>query len=104
MARSEELETLTRKLLGDWLEYIPSGDAYQTALVCDDEKRRFLLVGTGFENGRYVHETLFDVQIREGKVWIYANNVDRGLDEELIAQGVALTEIVVDWHPQRTLV
>ena len=63
--------------------------------MCDEQQKRYLLVATGFEGYKRVHETLFDLEVRDETIWIHAVNVDRPLEEELIEEGAKPQEIAV---------
>ena len=70
--------------------------------MCDREQNRYLLLEEGWEGKKRVHGVLADLEIKDGKVWIQADNTDRPLAEELLRLGISREQIVLGFRsPQR---
>ena len=67
----------------------------QIELVFDRTRDRYLLVETGWENGRRIYGTLLHLDIINGKIWIQQDGTEQGIANELIALGVPKDRIVL---------
>lgn len=102
MATLDELHRAIEKVFASWRE-LPSPEAsFQIVSVCDREQNRYLLREEGWEGRKRVHGVLADLEIKDGKVWIQADNTDRPLAEELLRLGIPREQIVLGFRsPER---
>jgi hypothetical protein len=71
----------------------------QTEGVFDRQRDRYLLVNTGWEQGRRVHGCLVHVDLIDGKFWIQRDGTEHGIAKELVAAGVPKEHIVLAFKP-----
>lgn len=56
---------------------------------------RYLLVETGWKNGRRIYGTLLHIDVINGKIWIQQDGTEAGIANELVALGVPKDRIVL---------
>ncbi len=102
MAALEELRQAIETVFASW-HNLPGPEAsFQIISVSDREKDRYLLLEEGWEGKKRVHGVLADLEIRDGKVWIQADNTDRPFAEELLRLGIPREQIVLGFRsPER---
>ena len=71
----------------------------QTEAVFDRQRDRYLLVNTGWDQGRRVHGCLVHVDLINGKFWIQRDGTEHGIAKELVAAGVDREHIVLAFKP-----
>jgi hypothetical protein len=84
------------------IEYTKIPYAYgdiQTEAVFDRQRDRYLLVNTGWDQGRRVHGCLVHVDLINGKFWIQRDGTEHGIAKELVAAGVQREQIVLAFKP-----
>ena len=57
-----------------------------------------MLFRTGWDGERRMHHCIFHFDIKDGKIWLQANNTDIEIDLELAEMGITKEEIVVGFH------
>ena len=103
MDRIANYEKIILKLLREYLDYWSRGqDHAEIQLITDLERKHYQLVRFGWTEGYdFVHYPLYHLFIRNGKIWIQANNTDRSVADDLVAAGVPKAEIVLGvLHPE----
>ncbi len=66
----------------------------QETLIVDREADQYLVVRTGWRNGKNYYSVIQHVQISGGQVVIHVNNTDYELKDELVAEGIRRDDIV----------
>ena len=64
-------------------------------LVIDTKHNHFQLVTLGWQQQRFFHETNIHIDIFGQKIWIQQNNTEFDIVEELLARGIAASDIVL---------
>lgn len=97
-----DLKTTIQNVLQKWLEFVSRDPNYRAEAITDESKNRFLLIGDGWEGWTRLYGTLFDLAVRDDKIWILEDNTERGIALDLIAAGVPKNQIVLAWqHPKK---
>lgn len=69
-------------------------------VVIDKQNNHFQLVETGWHDKQYIYCVIFHFQIKpNGKIWLFINNTDTLVAEELMKQNVPASDIVISFHP-----
>ena len=93
---------LYRKCLQEFLRnyssYGSKNPDIETQLIFDTVNDRYLLLRTGWDNQRRIHNCIFHFDIKDDKIWIQENNTDIEVDKELEEMGILKKEIVVGFH------
>ena len=71
-------------------------------IVKDIENNHYQLVETGWYAKRFIYVVLFHFQIKpNGKVWILVNSTEVLVAEELVKKGIAPSDIVLSFVPEK---
>lgn len=101
---SNNYQKIIEKVISDYADFLGEDDGVQIELVFDKLRDsasapgyglRYLLVETGWENGRRIYETLLHIDIINGKIWIQQDGTEAGIANELVALGVPKDRIVL---------
>lgn len=74
-----------------------NGD-FRNQAVFDENADRYLIVSTGFEGTKRYHGCVIYIAIRDGKVWLEADNTDAVIARELVNAGIPKSEIVLGFR------
>jgi hypothetical protein len=74
-----------------------NGDFHNQS-VFDENADRYLAISTGFEGRKRYHGCVIDIAIRDGKVWLEADNTDAVIARELVNAGIPKNEIVLGFR------
>ncbi len=90
-------------IISTWLkEYaeIRNSPEWEYDFIEDKERRHYQVVRMGWEKNIFRYHVIFHLQIKDtGKIWLYVNETDVEIDEELAELGIAFSDIVVAFHP-----
>ncbi len=92
---SNNYQKIIEKVIGDYADFLGDDDGVQIELVFDKLRDRYLLVETGWENGRRIYGILLHLDIINGKIWIQQDGTEEGIANELVALGVPKNCIVL---------
>ncbi len=70
----------------------------KTEAVFDRDRDRYLLMNTGWDDGRRVHGALVHVDITGGKFWIHRDGTEDGIATDLLEAGVPKEHIVLGFR------
>jgi len=97
------METLSRyrraitRVLSDLAE-ASTGDATEILPLFDTVNDNYLLVAAGWRGMQRTHHIIAHLRIRNGKIWIEADNTDAAIVQQLLDSGISKTEIVLAFH------
>lgn len=74
-----------------------NGDFLNQA-VFDENADRYLIISTGFQGRKRYHGCVIDIAIRDGKVWLEADNTDAVIARKLVNAGIPKSEIVLGFR------
>ncbi len=92
---SNNYQEIIEKVIADYADFLGEDENVQIELVFDKSRDRYLLVETGWENGRRIYGTLLHLDIINGKIWIQQDGTEEGIATELVALGVPKDCIVL---------
>ena len=70
-----------------------------TKIIIDDERGQYLLYHDGWREAMRVYGCFLHLEVAEnGKIWLQYDGTDLVIGEQLIAQGVPKSDIVVGFH------
>jgi hypothetical protein len=102
MATLKMLHEAIEKVLAHWQELPGPEASFRIVSVVDREHDRYVLLEEGWEGKKRVHGLLADLEIRDEKIWVQADNTDRPIAEELLQLGIPREQIVLAFHsPER---
>lgn len=102
MATLEELRQAIATVFAVWHE-LPGPEAtFAIIPIADHQKDRYLLLEEGWEGHKRIHGLLADLEIRDGKIWVQADNTDHPLAEQLVRYGIPREQIALGFRsPER---
>jgi hypothetical protein len=100
MDHLDRYRLIVARLIEEYASYKPAYGDIRTEAVIDREHDQYEVLQVGWDRGRRVHGSVIHIDIRGGKVWIEHNGTDARLGEELVAAGIARTDIVLGSQPE----
>ena len=83
-----------------WWVRDENGALTQARLFHNDQDRdQYLLLKTGWSQGRRVRGVTLFLRLRDGKVWVEEDWTEEGIATELVKAGVPREDIVLAFHP-----
>lgn len=70
----------------------------ENQLVFDEKRNVYQLLRLGFENRRRVHYIVFQLDIKDGKIWVQQDATDVPIVQRLLDADVPKTDIVLGFH------
>jgi hypothetical protein len=70
----------------------------ETQIAFDVERDRYLMFHVGWRGEKRVFGCVIHLEIREGKIWIQRDGTEVGIANELIADGVPKSDIVLGYR------
>ena len=88
-------------VLSDLAETTAQGDL-ETLTLFDTAHDNYLLLAVGWDGARRIHHIIAHLRIRNGKIWVEAENTDAELVNQLLDRGVTNQAIVLAFYsPQK---
>ncbi|MBW4631804.1 MAG: XisI protein [Iphinoe sp. HA4291-MV1] len=88
---------VVEKILKDYADFLGNDDQVQVELVFDQQRDRYLLVETGWQNGYRIYGTLLHIDIINNMLWIQHDGTEEGIAGELVAAGIPKDHIVLSF-------
>ncbi len=99
----EKITFLQEKIIAvlqDWLqEYSSREGDVRNYLVTDTAHHHYQLLRMGWNGRRNIFDPLIHFDIKDGKIWLQANNTDVDVAEDLVQAGVPREDIVLGLQP-----
>ena len=68
-------------------------------VIADRERNHFQFVTTGWQDrSNFVYIVGLHLDIKDGKVWIWQNNTDAFVGDDLVERGIPKSDIVLAFH------
>lgn len=99
MERMNEYRQIIRRILGEYLEYIPPEKGVDAIGIVDESQDNYLLLQVGWRPPYHIHKAFFHIRIKDDKIWIEEDWTQEGIATELIKAGVPADMIVLGWQP-----
>jgi hypothetical protein len=94
---TEIIKSILEDIATPKIEQTPDNLEYQ--IVMDTERHHYQLVVVGWQNKRYTHGILVQIDLRGELVWVVADNTDYNVVGELIQRGIPKEKIVLGYQP-----
>lgn len=105
MRSTAEMQQAIERLFTEWRALPGPESTFEIVAVCDRERDRYVLLEAGWDGKERVHSLLADLEIRDGKVWVQADNTDRPFADALVRLGIPHRQIVLGFRsPERRAV
>jgi hypothetical protein len=73
-------------------------DGIEYQLVFDDERQHYQINAVGWTGKQRIHGILVQIDIKNDLVWIQEDNTEERIADQLVAQGIAKSQIVLAFH------
>ncbi len=71
----------------------------ENQILIDREHNHFQYVITGWQNNRhFVYTVCLHLDIKNGKIWVWQNNTDAFVGDDLVERGIPKTDIVLAFN------
>ena len=88
---------LITSILSDLAE-ATARDGVEAIPLFDSPHDNYLLVAAGWEGVRRIHHIVAHLRIRNGKIWVEADNTDAEIVQQLLDNGVPSAAIVLAFY------
>jgi hypothetical protein len=99
MDRLARYREIIRRVLDKYAAWKPSSDQVTSEVIYDPAHDHFELKYLGWDGRRRIHNTVFHLDIIDGKIWVQHDSTDRPIALELVRAGVPRSDIVLGFHP-----
>ena len=69
----------------------------RTELIIDKQESHFIVLDIGWQNDEFIHEWVFYIEVKEGKVWIHEDATDYNIAKALIDAGIDESDIFISF-------
>lgn len=93
---------IIKKILEDVAQYRASlPDSYDSQILFDDQRGRYLVLDIGWNDDNYLHTTPIHIDLIDDKVWIQYDDTEEGIASDLLEAGISKKDIVLGFrHPK----
>ena len=95
MDPTTQYPAIVKEVLERYAQFKPSHGQIRLETVFDDRQQRYALMQVGWDRGRRIRGNIVYVAIRDGKVWIEYDGMERGITEAFVARGMPPEAIVL---------
>ena len=90
--------TLIKKIINEQTHYKPAYGEIESHVVFDDEHTRYTLLEMGWDNKKYVHDCIINIELIDDKIWIQYDGTEESIATHLLEAGVPKNDIVLGFH------
>lgn len=76
-----------------------STEEIESQCIFDLQRDHYQIVNVGWENQRRVYGCVLHLDIKNNKIWLQYNGTEIDIAQELVARGVAKSDIVLGFQP-----
>ena len=99
MDRLERYREILYKILSQYTPLMSKPNRVISTVIVSEDRNHFMVVNEGWDGKRRIHSFIFHAEIRDGKLWMHHDGIDRGITEELVVAGIPKDHIVLAFHP-----
>jgi hypothetical protein len=95
-------QKIIKNILKEHAQYRASiPDSYDSQVLFDDERGRYLVLDIGWNGEKYLHATPIHIDLIDNKIWIQYDDTEEGVANDLLAAGISKHDIVLGFrHPK----
>jgi XisI protein len=98
MDRIDQYRDILHQSLSEHALLMSKPDRITSTVIVSEDRKHFMVINEGWEGKRRIHSLVFHAEIRDGKLWIHHDGIDRGITEDLVAAGIPKDYIVLAFH------
>lgn len=88
-----------KQLLTDYAAYKPSYGDIEVQTLFDSEHDHYQVLAIGWYNKQRIYGCSMHLDLKQGKIWIQANNTELDIAQNLVERGIPKEDIVIGFHP-----
>jgi hypothetical protein len=92
-------QQIVQQLLIDYAKVKPAYGEIEVLTIFDTQRNHYQIVHLGWLNKRWVHHCVMHMDIRNEKIWIFANSTEHDMAADLVDLGVPKQDIVFGFFP-----
>lgn len=85
--------SILRRVVGDYLEYLPPEKDVELIPVCDDEGGHYMLMEIGWRYPNRIYRVFFHMRLVNEKIWVEQDMTEYGIPSHLLDAGVPPEDI-----------
>lgn len=86
---------IVKEVLSKYARLRPSHGTIRLDTIFDEQQDHYALMQSGWDRGVRVRGNLIYVTLRDGKVYIEYDGIERGISDELMRRGIPKEKIVL---------
>ncbi|KAM3114875.1 element excision factor XisI family protein [Phormidesmis sp. 146-33] len=98
MDKLNSYRNILHKLLSEHTLLMSKPERVTSTVIVSEDQNHFMVVNEGWEGKKRIHSLIFHAEIRNGKLWMHHDGIDRGITEDLVAAGIPQDQIVLAFH------
>lgn len=99
MAAVNKYHEIISRLIQEYAELESSDDGIKVESIIDGDAGHYQVLASGWHRGRRVHGTTVHIDVIGDKVWVQHDSTSLGVVDDLLAAGLAKSEIVLGFRP-----
>lgn len=68
-------------------------------LVINEDLTHFILLKVGWHDTHYIHGLVFNVEIKDDKIWVHEDMTDYDIGWNLVEKGVPQADVILGYAP-----
>ncbi|ELS00128.1 XisI protein [Gloeocapsa sp. PCC 73106] len=89
---------IIEKVLLDYAAVPYAHGKFETEIIFDQQRDRYLLMNVGWDNGHRVHGCIIHIDIISEKIWIQRDGTENGIALDLEEAGIPKNRIVLGFR------
>jgi XisI protein len=99
MEKMKKYKQIIQSLLEEYAQFKPANlTEVENQLVFDEKRNVYQLLRHGFEDRKRVFYIVFQMDIKDGKIWVQQDTTDVPIVQRLLDAGVPKSDIVLGFH------
>ncbi len=93
-------QEIIKQVIMKYARLRPSHGDIRLDVVFDQDRNRYALMQTGWDQGRRVRGNLIYITLQDDKVYIEYDGIEHGITQDLISRGIDEENIILAFQPQ----
>ena len=93
-------QTVIKQVISEYAKLRPSHGDIHLEPIFDDVNSRYALMQFGWDRERRVRGNLIYVSIKDGKVLIEYDGIEKGITQDLVQRGISERDIMLAFLPE----
>lgn len=99
MNKLEKYQKTIVKILSQYAKLPYAHGNLERRFIISQDQNNYLLLTLGWQSEQRVHFCLVHLEIFNDKIWIHQDGIEDGIANDLVAEGISKSDIVLGFHP-----